>query len=281
MMAARASTSRDGEQRAPRGPQWILRDAAVLVWRFTLHSFRQPDLIVFSSIQPVMFVVLFRYVFGGAIQTGTSYVDYLMPGIFVQTTVFGSMLTGLGLAYDLQSGMIDRFRSLPMSRSAVLLGRTVTDALRNVFVILLMLAVGFMVGFRIHGGPTATLEAIALIILFGFAFQWISAFIGVMLRNPEAVQSAGFIWVFPLTFLSSAFVPTRGIQPAWLQTVAADNPFTIAVDAARKLLMGHEAAQVPGLGTDATRDVLVTLAWTVALLLVFVPLAVSRYRTAT
>ncbi len=225
-----------------------------------------------------MFVLLFRYVFGGAIATGADYVDYLMPGIFVQTTVFGSMITGMGLAGDLQSGMVDRFRSLPMSRSAVLLGRTMTDALRNVFVILLMLLVGVAVGFRIHGGVLASVGAIALIVLFGFAFQWISAFIGVSIRNPEAVQSAGFIWVFPLTFLSSAFVPTGSIQPAWLRTIAQDNPFTIAVNAARKLFMGGEASRVPGLGTDATGDVLVTLLWCAALMLVFVPLAVRRYR---
>jgi ABC-2 type transport system permease protein/oleandomycin transport system permease protein len=265
----------------PRGPIWILRDAGVMVRRFTLHSFRQPELIVFSSIQPVMFVVLFRFVFGGAIHTGTAYVDYLMPGIFVQTTVFGAMLTGTGLAQDLQSGIIERFRSLPMSRSAVLIGRTTTDALRNVFVILLMLLVGFLVGFRIHGGVLATIAAIGLIVAFGYAFQWISALIGVMLRNPEAVQSAGFIWVFPLTFLSSAFVPTRGISPAWLQTVAQDNPFTIAVNGARQLLMGREAAQVPGLGTDPAGNVLVALLWTLALLAIFVPLAVNRYRNAT
>jgi ABC-2 type transport system permease protein/oleandomycin transport system permease protein len=263
-----------------RGVHWVARDSWVIVQRYVKHSLRQPDLIVFSTIQPVMFVLLFRYVFGGAISTGTSYVDYLMPGIFVQTTVFGAMITGMGLAYDLQSGIIDRFRSLPMSRSAVLIGRTLTDALRNVFVILLMLLVGVLVGFRIHGGLVGTVAAIALIVLFGFAFQWISALIGVAIRNPEAVQSAGFIWVFPVTFLSSAFVPTRSIQPAWLQAVAKDNPFTIAVDAARKLLMGPEAAQVPGLGTDATGDVLVTIAWTIALLAVFVPLAVRRYRRA-
>lgn len=262
----------------PRGPGWILRDAWVLVRRFTIHSLRQPELIVFSTIQPVMFVLLFRYVFGGAIQTGTAYVDYLMPGIFVQTTVFGSMITGMGLAYDLQSGMVDRFRSTPMSRSAVLLGRTMTDALRNVFVILLMLGVGVAVGFRIHGGVLAVIGGIALIVLFGFAFQWISAFIGIAVRNPEAVQSAGFIWVFPLTFLSSAFVPTQSIQPDWLRAVAQDNPFTIAVNAARQLFMGGEAAQVPGLGTGATGNVLVTLAWTLGILLVFAPLAVSRYR---
>jgi len=266
------------ETAIPRGPQWILRDAWVMVRRFTIHSLRQPELIVFSTIQPVMFVLLFRYVFGGAIQTGASYVDYLMPGIFVQTTVFGSMITGMGLAGDLHTGMVDRFRSLPMSRSAVLLGRTVTDALRNVFVILLMLGVGMAVGFRIHGGVLAVIGGIALIVLFGFAFQWISAWIGVSIRNPEAVQSAGFIWVFPLTFLSSAFVPTASIQPAWLRDIAQDNPFTIAVNAARQLFMGHEATQVPGLGTDAGGNVLVTLAWTAGILLVFVPLAVSRYR---
>jgi ABC-2 type transport system permease protein/oleandomycin transport system permease protein len=168
-----------------------------------------------------------------------------------------------------------------MSRSAVLVGRTVTDALRNVFVVVLMLLVGLAVGFRIHGGLLSALAAIALIVVFGFAFQWISALIGVAVRNPEAVQSAGFIWVFPITFLSSAFVPTRSIQPGWLQTVANDNPFSIAVNAARQLLMGPEAAQVPGLGTGATANVLVTLAWTAGLLLVFVPLAVRRYRRAT
>jgi ABC-2 type transport system permease protein/oleandomycin transport system permease protein len=259
----------------------MVRDALVMVKRYSLHSLRQPDLIVFSTIQPVMFVLLFRYVFGGAIQTGTSYVDYLMPGIFVQTTVFGAMITGMGLAYDLQSGIIDRFKSLPMSRSAVLMGRTLTDALRNVFVILLMLLVGLAVGFRIHGSALETVGAIALIVVFGFAFQWISALIGVTIRSPEAVQSAGFIWVFPLTFLSSAFVPTQSIQPSWLQAVAKDNPFTIAVDAARQLFMGPEAAQVPGLGTDAGGHILVTLAWTAGLLLLFVPLAVSRYRRAS
>jgi ABC-2 type transport system permease protein len=192
------------------------------------------------------------------------------------------MLTGLGLATDLQSGIIDRFKSLPMSRSAVLIGRNVTDALRNIFVILLMLAVGFLVGFRIHGGFVAAVGAVALIVLFGFAFQWISALIGVMVRNPEAVQSAGFIWVFPVTFLSSAFVPTYSIKPDWLQAVAKANPFTIAVNAARQLFMGPtEASQVQGLGTDATSNVLITIAWVIGLLVVFVPLAVRRYRRAT
>lgn len=267
-------------RRAPSGPRWILSDSAVMVKRFVMHSWRQPELIVFSTIQPVMFVVLFRYVFGGAIQTGTSYVDYLMPGIFVQTTAFGSMLTGLGLAYDLQNGIIDRFRSLPMSRSAVLIGRTVTDALRNLFVILLMLIVGVLVGFRIHGGLLSSIGAIALIVLFGFAFQWISAFIGVAIRNPEAVQSAGFVWVFPLTFLSSAFVPLASIQPAWLQTVAQYNPFTIAVNAARQLFMGPEAVQT-GLSTDPSGNVVGSIVWVAVIMIIFVPLAVRQYRRST
>jgi ABC transporter DrrB family efflux protein len=272
-----------GARRAPRGPQWIAIDSGVMVQRFVVHSLRQPELIVFSTIQPVMFVLLFRYVFGGAISTGTAYVDYLMPGIFVQTTVFGAMLTGLGLAYDLQNGIIDRFRSLPMSRSAVLVGRTVTDALRNVFVILLMLGVGVLVGYRPRGGFLPDLAALGLILLFGFAFQWISALIGISIRNPEAVQSAGFIWVFPVTFLSSAFVPVHSIQPAWLQSVAQYNPFTIAVDASRQLLMGaHEATLVPGgLGASVAVNTVTTLVWVAALLAVFAPIAVRRYRRAT
>jgi ABC-2 type transport system permease protein len=281
MTTATASTTTSASAVTPRGPLWILRDSLVLTRRYAVHSFRQPELLIFSTIQPVMFVVLFRYVFGGAIHTGTTYVNYLMPGIFVQTTVFGAMITGMGLSYDLQSGIIDRFKSLPMSRSAVLLGRNLTDALRNIFVIILMLLVGFLVGFRIHGGIAGTIGAVALIVVFGFAFQWISAWIGVVIRNPEAVQSAGFIWVFPLTFLSSAFVPTFSIQPDWLQWIADHNPFTIAVNAARQLFMGPEAAQVPNLGTDATANVLITLVWTLGLLLVFVPLAVRRYRRAT
>ena len=266
--------------RRQTGPQWIVRDSFLMVRRNLVHTFREPELLVFSTIQPVMFVLLFRYVFGGAISTGAEYVDYLMPGIFVQTTVFGSMLTGMGLAYDLNNGIIDRFRSLPMSRSAVLVGRTLADTLRNVFIVLLMLAVGILVGFRIHGSFLGAVMGVILILLFGFAFSWISAFIGISIRNPEAVQSAGFIWVFPLTFLSSAFVLV-GTMPGWLQTVARYNPFTISVDAARQLFMGPaESSHVPGLGTNTTLNVVSVLLWVVAILVVFVPLAVSRYRRA-
>lgn len=260
------------------GPQWILRDALLMTKRNLIHTFREPQTLVFTSIQPVMFVLLFRYVFGGAIHTGGPYVDYLMPGIFVQTTVFGSMITGMGLSYDLTNGMIERFRSLPMSRSAVLLGRTIADALRNLFTLLLMLAVGVLVGFRIHGGIGEAVAGIALIILYGFAFSWISALIGITIKNPEAVQSAGFIWVFPLTFVSSAFVQTQ-TMPSWMASFANVNPFTIAVNAARQLFMGSESVQF-GLPNDATLNVVSSLLWIAFILVVFIPLAVDRYRKA-
>jgi ABC-2 type transport system permease protein len=263
----------------PRGPHWMVADALVMAQRNLRHTFREPQLLVFSTIQPVMFVLMFRYVFGGAISTGTAYVDYLMPGIFVQTTVFGSMLTGLGLAYDMDSGILDRFRSLPMSRSAVLVGRTLTDMLRNLFVVFLMLIVGILVGFRIHGGVEGLLGGVGLILLFGYAFSWISALVGIAIRNPEAVQSAGFIWVFPLTFISSAFVPLQSM-PNWLQDFARYNPFTITVDAARQLFLGPEAAKIPGLGTNTAANTWPALLWVLGLLLFFVPLAVQRYRKA-
>src|SRR5207248_10615082 len=207
--------------------RWAVTDALAITRRNLLKYVRVPTLLVFSTIQPVMFVVLFRYVFGGAIKLppGLSYVDYLMPGIFVQTVVFGSTQTGVGLAEDLAGGMIDRFRSLPMARSAVLAGRTLSDTVRNVFVVLLMTGVGLLIGFRFHGGFVPSVAGLGLTVLFGFAFSWISALIGMSVRDPEAAQAAGFIWVFPLIFASSAFVPVQ-TMPSWLQTFARNNPIT-------------------------------------------------------
>ncbi len=267
----------------PTGPQWILRDSLQMVRRALKHTMRQPEMLVFSTIQPVMFVLLFRYVFGGAIKTGGPYADYLMPGIFVQTTVFGSMLTGIGLANDLNNGIIDRFRSMPMSRSAVLVGRTVADTVRNVFIVALMLLVGVLTGYRPHGGALGLIGGCALIIVFGFAFSWVSAFLGIAIRNPEAVQSAGFIWVFPLTFVSSAFVPVDSM-PWWLHDFAKVNPFTIAVDAARQLMAGPqeagEFAHFSSLGGTVSLNVVSSLVWAALILAVFIPLAVHRYRRA-
>src|ERR671915_1456570 len=187
---------------------WALADGLVLAKRNLVQIPRIPELLVFATIQPVMFVLLFRYVFGGAIDVGgTSYVNFLMPGIFVQTVAFGAVLTGIGLAEDLQKGLVDRFRSLPMSRSAVLTGRTVADLARNAFVILVMLVVGLLVGFRPEASVTGWAAAISLLLLFSFAFSWIAATIGLLVRSVEAIQQASFIWLFPLTFASSTFVP--------------------------------------------------------------------------
>src|ERR671915_139523 len=189
---------------------WALADGWVLAKRNLVQIPRIPELLVFATIQPVMFVLLFRYVFGGAIDVGgTSYVNFLMAGIFVQTVAFGSMTTGIGLAEDLQKGLVDRFRSLPMARSAVLTGRTIADLVRNLFVVFVMLIVGILVGFRPEAEVTGWVAAIGLLLLLSFAFSWIGATIGLMVRSVEAVQSAGFIWLFPLTFASSAFVRTE------------------------------------------------------------------------
>jgi ABC transporter DrrB family efflux protein len=250
---------------------WALADGLVPAKRNLLQIPRVPELLVFATIQPVMFVLLFRYVFGGAIDVGgTSYVNFLMAGIFVQTVAFGSMTTGIGLAEDLQKGLVDRFRSLPMARSAVLTGRTIADLVRNVFVVAVMLAVGLLGGFRPEAGVAGWVAAIGLLLLLSFAFSWIGATIGLMVRSVEAVQSAGFIWLFPLTFASSAFVRTEDM-PSWLQTFADHQPMTQVIDAVRGLLLDQS---VGSHGWQA-------LAWCMGILLVFVPLSVSLYRRTT
>ncbi|MBO0684802.1 MAG: ABC transporter permease, partial [Candidatus Dormibacteraeota bacterium] len=215
---------------------WAFLDAMVLAKRSILQTLRNPELIVFVTIQPVMFVLLFRYVFGGAIQVpGGQYVNYLMPGIFVQTIAFGGVTTGIGLAEDMQRGLIDRFRSLPMASSAVLTGRTVADLARNLFTVIVMLAVGFAVGFRPQGTVAEFLLAMLVLVGLSFAFSWISALIGISVRSTEAAQSGGFIWLFPLTFASSAFVPVS-TMPSWLQQFAKHNPVSTVSNSLRGLL---------------------------------------------
>ena len=250
---------------------WQISDAFVLTARALRHIPRSPEILVYSSIQPVMFVVLFRYVFGGAIKLppGISYVNYLMAGIFVNTVAFGSFSTGVGLALDLQNGLIDRFRSLPMSRAAVLIGRTLSDLVRNVFTGAVMFAVGVLVGFNPHGGVPEIAAAIGILLLLGFAFSWIGATVGLAVRNVEAVQSAGFIWLFPLIFASSAFVPTTGM-PGGLRAFAENQPITHVVDAARNWFIG-----VP-VGSHGW----IAVVWCVGILAVFVPLSVRVYRHA-
>jgi len=253
---------------------WAILDALVLARRSVLETVRIPELIMFVAIQPVMFVILFRYVFGGAIHVpGGQYVNYLMPGIFVQTVAFGGVTTAIGLAQDMQRGIIDRFRSLPMSSSAVLTGRTIADLARNLFTVIIMLIVGFLVGFRPGGTPFEFLLGIAVLLGVSFAFSWISAFIGLLVRSVEAAQSGGFIWLFPLTFASSAFVPVD-TMPSWLRGFAQDNPVSVLSDSLRGLFHVN-----PALTTADTRWALIqSAAWIAGILLVFVPLSVLRYR---
>src|SRR5256885_7909304 len=199
-------------------------DGWVVTKRNLIKIKRIPDLLVFSTVQPIMFVLLFAYVFGGAIKlTGVNYREYLMAGIFTQTVAFGAGITAIGLAEDLQKGTIDRFRSLPMSRAAVLIGRTTSDLLNNVLVVVVMATCGLLVGWRVHTDPFRGLVGFALLFAFGYAMSWISATIGLSVKSVEVAQSAGFIWMFPLTFLSNAFVTTDTLTP-WLRTVADTNP---------------------------------------------------------
>jgi ABC-2 type transport system permease protein/oleandomycin transport system permease protein len=250
---------------------WLVSDVLAVTKRNLLKYVRLPTLLIFSTVQPVMFVLLFRFVFGGAIKVpGGNYVNFLMPGIFVQTVVFGSTQTGIGLAEDLSGGLIERFRSLPMARSAVLAGRTVSDAVRNTFVVILMGAVGYLVGFRFQGNIIAAILTVVLAVGFGYAFSWISAWIGLSAGNVEAAQAASFVWIFPLTFASTAFVPLASM-PGWLQAFARVNPVSVTVDAARRMALGLPY------GTQLFHALL----WIAAILLAFVPLAVSRYRRVT
>jgi len=256
---------------------WALLDALVLARRSIMETMRIPELIVFVAIQPIMFVLLFRYVFGGAIQVpGGNYVNYLMPGIFVQTVAFGGVTTAIGLTQDLTRGIIDRFHSLPMSSSAVLTGRTIADMARNLFTVVIMLIVGFIVGFRPQGTVFEFLLGILVLMGVSFAFSWISAFIGLMVRSVEAAQSGGFIWLFPLTFASSAFVPVS-TMPSWLQVFARHNPVSVLADSLRGLFHVN-----PALTTADTRWALIqSVLWIVGILVVFIPISVLRYRGTT
>jgi ABC-2 type transport system permease protein/oleandomycin transport system permease protein len=246
------------------------RDTLAIAQRGLIAYVRVPQLLVFSTIQPVIFVLMFRFVFGGAIDTSPiPYVDYLMPGIFVQTVTFGAIATAIGLASDVKSGLMERFHALPMGRSAVLTGRTLADLTRNVFVVLLMMVVGFLVGWRIHTNVFALFAAGLLVLLFGFSMSWIFAAVGLAVKDPETAQAAAFPILAPLVFASSAFVPTDTMPP-WLQVFADHQPVSATANAVRALTIG---------GPTATY-VIEALAWAAAILIIFVPMAVRFYRRA-
>jgi ABC transporter DrrB family efflux protein len=248
----------------------LVSDTLVIAERNLIRLPRAPDLLLAFTVQPVMFVLLFVYVFGGAISTpGYDYVDFLIPGIIVQNIAFGGFVTALGLSEDLNKGLIDRFRSLPMARPAVLAGRTAADVVTNLLSVVVLVVTGLIIGFSFHSNVGEVLLGFLLLLLFGYAFSWIFALLGLMVSSPEAANSLGFIAVFPLTFISSAFVPTESM-PSALQWFADINPFTVVVDAMRSLW----------LGAPAGNSVWGGFVWSLAIIAVFAPLAVARYRRA-
>jgi ABC-2 type transport system permease protein len=258
-----------------------LSDGAIVAKRNLIKIKRVPDLLVFTTLSPIMFILLFVYVFGSAINIpGMSYREFLIAGIFAQTVIFGATITGAGLADDLQKGIIDRFRSLPMSRSAVLVGRTTSDVVNNVLVIIVMSATGLVVGWRIRSSPVDAAIGFLLLLGFAYAFSWVMAFVGLLVPTPEVVNNASFIVIFPLTFVANTFVPTAGFPPV-LRTIANWNPVSSLTQAVRQLF-GNTSPQFPVPGDwSLQHPVLYTLIWIAILIAVFVPLSVRQYRLAT
>ena len=259
-----------------------IRDTMVITRRNLVRNLRLPQLLLFATVQPVMFLLLFTYVFGGAIggsipaAAGGKYVNWLIPGLLIQVAAFGAGQTALGLTEDLSKGVIDRFRSLPMARSAVLTGRTLSDLIRNGFVITLMMAVGFAIGFRWQTSFLGLVAGLLVAMAFAYAFSWIMAAIGLAAKSPEAAQSAVFLPVFPFVFASSVFAPVE-TMPSWLQAFAAHQPVTVTAEALRGLILG-QAALAPG--QTVAGQTLLALAWAAGILAVFAPLSVRVYRKA-
>ncbi|MDZ7679761.1 MAG: ABC transporter permease [Acidimicrobiales bacterium] len=246
----------------------ILRDSWVEALRHLRAMPRSPELLVYAAVQPVMFVVMFVYVFGGAIMVPDydDYKQFLIPGIFAQTVLWGSAFTGVGLAEDLTKGIVDRLRSLPIAQGAVLIGRTLSDLVRNILTFVMMIGLALLVGFRFDGTVSGAVMATLLLLAFSYAFSWIQAWIGLSVKTVEAANSGGFIWMFPLTFVSSAFV-SPSTMPGWLQPVAEHNPFTTLTDATRALYNGREAGNDPW----------IALGWAVAITVVFAVVATRKF----
>jgi ABC-2 type transport system permease protein/oleandomycin transport system permease protein len=269
MSSTVAVRTRDAQDR--RIPFHVVRDTLAITQRNLIGYRRVPQLLIFSTIQPVIFVLMFRYVFGGAIEIPgpIPYVDFLMPGIFVQTVVFGAIATAIGLAADMKSGLMERFHALPMGRSAVLTGRTLADLSRNLFVVILMMVVGFLVGWRIHTNVLGLFAGAGLVLLFGYAMSWIFATVGLAVGDPETAQAAAFPVLAPLVFASAAFVDTV-TMPGWLRVFADHQPVSVTAEAVRALVNGGPTASLAWQ----------SIAWCVGILAVFAPIAVRLYRRA-
>ncbi|MEE1784114.1 ABC transporter permease [Streptomyces sp. SP17BM10] len=269
--------------RQRRGLSATLHDSWVVAKRNLRRMARIPEIVVFGLMQPVMFVLLFSFVMGGAIQipgtqaSSNTYIQFLMAGIFAQTVTFATAGASAGIAEDMTKGLVDRFRSLPMARSAVLVGRTLADLVQTAFTLIVLALVALAVGWRIHDGILKALGAFVLLLLLGYAFSWIGALIGLSVRSPEAATSAGLIWLFPLTFVSNAFVPVSSM-PGWLQGIAYWNPFSATVQACRELF-GNQVGPVDS-AWPMQHAALVSLAWSVLITAVFSWLSVRKYRSA-
>ncbi|MFC8918245.1 ABC transporter permease [Streptomyces sp. NPDC047821] len=282
MSAVSGTTPRPAAPRPRGGIVQSLTDSLVVARRNLIRMSRIPEMIIFGLIQPIMFVVLFSYVFGGSMNIGGTtdpdvYRNFLMAGIFAQTVTFATAGAGAGIADDMHKGLIDRFRSLPMARGAVLTGRTLADLVQTALTVVVLAVVALLVGWRIHEGVPKALGAFALLLLLGYAFSWIGALIGLSVRTPEAATSGGLIWLFPVTFVSNAFVDSSQMTP-WLRHVAEWNPFSATVQACRELF-GN-----PGVSTSSAwpmqHSVLASIIWSVLIIAVFRTLAVRKYRSA-
>lgn len=257
-----------------------LSDGAVVARRNLIKIKRVPDLLVFSTMSPIMFILLFAYVFGSQIHVpGVGYREFLIPGIFAQTVIFGATITGAGLADDMQKGIIDRFRSLPMSRSAVLVGRTGSDVLNNVLVIVIMSITGLIVGWRIRSSVGEAIAGFLLLLAFAYAISWVMAYIGLIVPSPEVVNNASFMIIFPLTFIANTFVPTNKF-PTVLRAIANWNPVSSVTQAARELFGNTNSKFPPPDAWSMHHPEIYTLLWVIGLLLVFVPLSVRQYKRA-
>ncbi|WP_119286849.1 ABC transporter permease [Streptomyces sp. YIM 130001] len=269
------------------GARQSIRDSLVVAQRNLIRMARIPEILLFGLFQPIMFVVLFTYVFGGSISVGGStdaglYKEFLMAGIFAQTVTFATAGAGAGIADDMHKGLIDRFRSLPMARGAVLTGRTLADLVQTTLTIVVLAGVALLVGWRVHENIGKVILGFLLLLLLGYAFSWIGALIGLSVRTPEAATSGGLIWLFPLTFISNAFVPVSGM-PKFLQHVAEWNPFSATVAGARELF-GNTMEGVPKSVTGAwpmEHPIIASVIWSVVIIAVFRTLAVRKYRNAT
>jgi ABC-2 type transport system permease protein len=257
-----------------------ISDGAVVARRNLIKIKRVPELLVFTTIQPIMFILLFAFVFGSAIDIpGIDYREFLIAGIFAQTVVFGATFTGAGIADDMQKGIIDRFRSLPMSRSSVLIGRTASDILLNALSVTVMSLTGLLVGWRIRDGFLEALAGFALLLLFSYAISWVMAYVGLIVPTPEVVQNASFIILFPATFIADTFVPSNDF-PGVLRTIAHWNPVSTLTQATRELF-GNTSPLMPAADAWPMQNpVVYTLLWVAGILVVFVPLATWQYKRA-